>query len=43
VPFAELLEPGISVIAQNPPAPGELAAQMLAHRVSDPAGVNPSG
>jgi LacI family transcriptional regulator len=38
IPLAELLDPGISVIAQDPPALGELAAQMLLHRIRDPHG-----
>ena len=36
IPLAELLDPGITVIAQDPPALGELAAQMLLHRIRDP-------
>jgi LacI family transcriptional regulator len=39
IPLAELLDPGITVIAQDPPALGELAAQMLLHRIRDPHGV----
>jgi LacI family transcriptional regulator len=38
IPLAELLNPGITVIAQDPPALGELAAQMLLHRIRDPHG-----
>jgi LacI family transcriptional regulator len=38
IPLAELLDPGITVIAQDPPALGELAAQMLLHRMGDPHG-----
>ena len=38
IPLAELLDPGITVIAQNPPALGTLAAQMLLHRIRDPLG-----
>jgi LacI family transcriptional regulator len=38
VPLAGLLEPGITVIAQDPPAMGELAAQMLLRRLRDPSG-----
>ncbi|HEV2374000.1 MAG TPA: LacI family DNA-binding transcriptional regulator [Streptosporangiaceae bacterium] len=38
VPLADLLDPGISVIAQDPPALGTLAAQMLLHRIRDPDG-----
>jgi len=38
IPLAELLDPGITVIAQDPPALGELAAQMLLHRIRDPHG-----
>jgi len=36
IPLAELLDPGITVIAQDPPALGELAAQMLLRRIRDP-------
>jgi len=39
IPMAELLDPGISVIAQDPPALGTLAAQLLLHRIRDPSGV----
>jgi LacI family transcriptional regulator len=39
IPLAELLLPGITVIAQDPPALGTLAAQMLLHRIRDPHGV----
>jgi LacI family transcriptional regulator len=39
IPLAELLDPGITVIAQDPPALGTLAAQMLLHRIRDPNGV----
>ena len=38
IPLAELLDPGITVIAQDPPALGELAAQLLLHRMGDPQG-----
>jgi LacI family transcriptional regulator len=38
IPLAELLDPGITVIAQDPPALGELAAQMLLRRIRDPDG-----
>jgi LacI family transcriptional regulator len=38
IPLAELLHPGITVIAQDPPALGTLAAQMLLHRRRDPSG-----
>jgi LacI family transcriptional regulator len=38
IPLAELLNPGITVIAQDPPALGELTAQMLLHRIRDPHG-----
>ena len=38
IPLAELLDPGITVIAQDPPALGTLAAQMLLHRIRDPHG-----
>jgi LacI family transcriptional regulator len=38
IPLAELLDPGITAIAQDPPALGELAAQMLLHRIRDPHG-----
>jgi len=37
VPLAGLLDPGITVIAQDPQAMGELAAQMLLRRIRDPA------
>ncbi len=37
VPLAGLLDPGITVIAQDPQAMGELAAQMLLRRLRDPA------
>ena len=37
VPLAGLLDPGITVIAQDPQAMGELAAQMLLRRMRDPA------
>jgi LacI family transcriptional regulator len=36
VPFGSLVEPGITVIAQDPPALGTLAAQMLIRRIRDP-------
>jgi LacI family transcriptional regulator len=39
IPLAELLVPGITVIAQDPPALGTLAAQMLLHRIRNPHGV----
>jgi LacI family transcriptional regulator, galactose operon repressor len=38
IPLGALLDPGITVIAQDPPALGTLAAQMLLHRISDPSG-----
>jgi LacI family transcriptional regulator len=38
VPLGELLVPGITVIAQDPPALGTLAAQMLLRRIRDPSG-----
>jgi LacI family transcriptional regulator len=38
IPLGVLLEPGITVIAQDPPAMGTLAAQMLLHRIRDPHG-----
>jgi LacI family transcriptional regulator len=38
IPLAELVDPGITVIAQDPPAMGTLAAQMLLHRIRDPSG-----
>jgi LacI family transcriptional regulator len=38
IPLAELLDPGITVIAQDPPALGELAAELLLHRIRDPHG-----
>jgi LacI family transcriptional regulator len=38
IPLAELVDPGISVIAQDPLALGELAAQLLLHRRRDPGG-----
>jgi LacI family transcriptional regulator len=38
IPLAELVDPGITVIAQDPPAMGTLAAQMLLHRIRDPNG-----
>jgi LacI family transcriptional regulator len=38
IPLAELLDPGITVIAQDPPALGELAAQLLLRRILDPHG-----
>jgi LacI family transcriptional regulator len=38
VPFGGLLDPGITVIAQDPPALGTLAAQMLLHRIRGPDG-----
>lgn len=38
IPLAELVDPGITVIAQDPPALGTLAAQMLLQRIRDPEG-----
>jgi LacI family transcriptional regulator len=38
VPLGTLLDPGITVVAQDPPALGTLAAQMLLHRIRDPDG-----
>jgi LacI family transcriptional regulator len=38
IPLGVLLDPGITVIAQDPPALGTLAAQMLLHRIRDPDG-----
>jgi LacI family transcriptional regulator, galactose operon repressor len=38
IPLGTLLDPGITVIAQDPPALGTLAAQMLLHRIRDPNG-----
>jgi len=38
IPLGVLLDPGITVIAQDPPALGTLAAQMLLHRIRDPNG-----
>jgi LacI family transcriptional regulator len=38
IPLAGLVDPGITVIAQDPPAMGTLAAQMLLHRIRDPNG-----
>jgi LacI family transcriptional regulator len=38
IPLAELVDPGITVIAQDPPAMGTLAAQLLLHRIRDPNG-----
>lgn len=38
VQLADLLEPGITVIAQDPPALGTLAAQILLHRIRDSGG-----
>jgi LacI family transcriptional regulator len=38
IPLSELVDPGITVIAQDPPALGTLAAQMLLHRIRDPHG-----
>jgi len=35
-PFAALLDPGITVIAQDPPALGTLAARLLLRRIPDP-------
>lgn len=38
VPLGELLDPGITVIAQDPPAIGTLAAELLVHRIREPSG-----
>jgi LacI family transcriptional regulator len=38
IPLGVLLDPGITVVAQDPPALGTLAAQMLLHRIRDPDG-----
>jgi LacI family transcriptional regulator, galactose operon repressor len=38
IPLGVLLDPGITVIAQDPPALGTLAAQMLLHRIRHPNG-----
>jgi LacI family transcriptional regulator len=38
IPLGTLLDPGITVIAQDPPALGTLAAQMLLHRIQNPHG-----
>jgi LacI family transcriptional regulator len=38
IPLGTLLDPGITVIAQDPPALGTLAAQMLLHRIRNPHG-----
>jgi LacI family transcriptional regulator len=38
IPLGVLLDPGITVIAQDPPAMGTLAAQLLLHRIRDPDG-----
>jgi LacI family transcriptional regulator len=38
IPLGTLLDPGITVIAQDPPALGSLAAQMLLHRIRNPHG-----
>jgi LacI family transcriptional regulator len=38
IPLGVLLEPGITVIAQDPPAMGTLAAELLLHRIRDPDG-----
>jgi LacI family transcriptional regulator len=38
VPLGSLLDPGITVVAQDPPALGTLAAQMLLHRIRHPWG-----
>ena len=38
IPLGALLDPGITVIAQDPPALGTLAAQMLLHRIRNPHG-----
>ena len=38
IPLAELVDPGITVVAQDPPAMGALAAQMLLHRIREPQG-----
>ena len=36
IPLGMLLDPGITVVAQDPPALGTLAGQMLLHRIRDP-------
>jgi LacI family transcriptional regulator len=38
IPLGVLLDPGLTVVAQDPPALGTLAAQMLLHRIRDPKG-----
>jgi LacI family transcriptional regulator len=38
IPLGNLLEPGITVVAQDPPAIGTLAAQLLLHRIANPGG-----
>jgi len=38
IPLAGLVDPGITVIAQDPPALGTLAVQMLLHRIRTPDG-----
>jgi LacI family transcriptional regulator len=38
IPLGTLVEPGLTVIAQDPPALGTLAGQMLLHRIRDPYG-----
>jgi LacI family transcriptional regulator len=38
IPLAGLLDPGITVIAQDPPALGTLAAQLLLHRIRERGG-----
>ena len=38
IPLGSLLDPGITVVAQHPPALGTLAAQMLLHRIRDTRG-----
>jgi LacI family transcriptional regulator, galactose operon repressor len=38
IPLGTLLDPGITVVAQDPPALGTLAAQMLLHRIRNPVG-----
>jgi LacI family transcriptional regulator len=38
IPLGTLLDPGITVVAQDPPALGTLAGQLLLHRIRDPKG-----
>ncbi len=38
VPLGELLDPGITVIAQDAAAIGTLAAEILVHRIREPGG-----